>query len=898
MTTLYNSTNRELLKKAFIEAQTKRFESIPSDENNELVFADGFYEKTVSLVNRKTSILYKCFNTKAKKAAAIAAVLLILSGSIMTVEAIRVPVLEFVEKTYKNCVEFFTSKSTEDEQENTTESETEEVSRENDAEKLDTAVISTEEKDTSKYESTLKETVTDEQTEYNEIAPESEVSEKEGEEPFVPVFSVTKEGHYGIWYDNTAWEFNETTGTLTISGKGDIYGKSHRVNNYPWAKLNVKEVIINEGITGIPYNAFSSFNNLSKVSIPDSIRRVADSALPIGETNNLPLKYNVYGGEDEKTQSWYLGNEKNPYLVLISANVDTSIGLNFHPDTKVIASGAVWAYKLGSIEFPEGLVSICESSLMLSGFQGGELIIPDSLEYIANNPFGTVSNFEKLTGFTVSENNKYFKSVNGDLYSKDGKELLFLVSSSENGILSIPEGVVTIRSNNITTDRLGLVKELYIPASLDSACVDYLMEECSGAKIYFSGASKDYSSINGNLYTSDGTVLLCLNSIPEDGRLTIPDGVKGIGQNISSVFAKYKKGTRIKSLNIPSTYESDDLSDILSYFIVEESVSIAVGNNKYCTRDGMVFSLDGTVLFFGSIYDANTSTVSVPYGVISIDACVFSNLYAKYGTQIQNGNRIDVKALIIPSIISEASISTIKHIFNITESVNVFYSEGIQTYSSIDGILCSSDGTRMIFCPQSNTNLHEEYTVPDSVKRIDRACFEGCITLKKIVISNSVEVLAHGAFEDCTNLEEVVLGNGLTYIDSRGCIFAGCSKLTRITIPFDSDNTVSYRSLLSLDMFKEIDFGGNEYQLSLLPDFQAYLYKNPATVVHLAPDGDINHDGELGTDDLMLAELYLNGELSDEAVREMNLNIWAFDMDHDEDLDEDDILLMKTALED
>lgn len=914
MTTLYNSTNRELLKKAFIEAQTKKFESIPSDENNELVFTDGFYEKTVSLVKRKTSGLFKYLNTKAKKAAAIAAVLLIISGSLMTAEAIRVPVLQFVEKTYKSCVEFFTSNNTEDEQENTTEPETENEVQKSDSEKLETTIIGTNKvnltNDTSDNKRSLTENnesilnvgATYEQTEYNEIAEESEVSEKEQEEeePFVPVFSVTEEGHYGIWHDNTAWEFDEATGTLTISGRGDIYGKSHRANNYPWAifRENVKEVIINEGITGIPYHAFSGFNNLSKVSIPGSIRRVADGVFPIGETNDLPLKYNVYGREDEKTQSWYLGNEENPYLVLISANVDTSKGLNFHPDTKVIASGAVFADNIGSIEIPEGLVSICENSLMLSSFQGGKFIIPDSLEYIASNPFGNISSINKLTGFTVSENNKYFKSVNGDLYTKDGKELLFLVSKPENGILSIPDGVVTVRINNIITDRLKSVKELYIPASLDSPCVDYLIEKCSGAKIFFSGAGKDYSSIDGNLYNSDGTVLLSLNSIPAGGVLTIPEGVKSIGQDINSVFAKYKKGTRIKSLNIPSTYESDNLSDILSHFTVEESVSIAEGNSKYCSRDGMVFSSDGTVLFFGSIYDENTSTVSVPDGVISIEDCTLINIYAKYGAQLQNGSRIDVKALNIPSIISEASISTIKHTFNITESVNVFYSEGIQTYSSIDGILCSSDGTRMIFCPQNNTNLHEEYTVPDFVKRIERACFKGCITLKKIVISNSVEILSGAAFEDCESLEEVVLGSGLKYIDSRGCIFEGCSKLTKLTIPFDLDNTLSLRSLLSLNMFKEIDFGGTEYQWSLMPDFQEYLYKNPATVVHFAPDGDVNCDGELGADDLMLAEMYLNGELSDEAVREMNLNIWAFDMDHDEGLDADDILIMKTALED
>lgn len=111
----------------------------------------------------------------------------------------------------------------------------------------------------------------------------------------------------GTCGDNTAWSFDEATGTLTISGSG-------RMNAYeqwerPWKHLNdvvtrvvvkgtvdhigdssfnrlfnVTEIIIEEGVTSVGRNALQN-TKISSIDLPDSIEEMGMVAL--GSSHNL-----------------------------------------------------------------------------------------------------------------------------------------------------------------------------------------------------------------------------------------------------------------------------------------------------------------------------------------------------------------------------------------------------------------------------------------------------------------------------------------------------------------------------------------------------------------------------------------------------------------------------------
>ncbi len=75
---------------------------------------------------------------------------------------------------------------------------------------------------------------------------------------------------------NLTWTVDESTGTLTISGTGDMYDGEF---SYPsWGAYIIESVIISEGVTSIGEYAFVSNTNIKNVSIADSVTDIGEYA--------------------------------------------------------------------------------------------------------------------------------------------------------------------------------------------------------------------------------------------------------------------------------------------------------------------------------------------------------------------------------------------------------------------------------------------------------------------------------------------------------------------------------------------------------------------------------------------------------------------------------------------
>ena len=89
-------------------------------------------------------------------------------------------------------------------------------------------------------------------------------------------------------------------------------------------------VTIPEGVTTIGGSAFYGCSNLQTISVPNSITYVGSGAFDSCDS----LQYNVFDN------ARYLGNDSNPYVVLMNA-IDTSItSCDIHDNTKVIYHSA------------------------------------------------------------------------------------------------------------------------------------------------------------------------------------------------------------------------------------------------------------------------------------------------------------------------------------------------------------------------------------------------------------------------------------------------------------------------------------------------------------------------------------------------------------------------------
>ena len=89
----------------------------------------------------------------------------------------------------------------------------------------------------------------------------------------------------GICGDNVIWTFDESTGTLTISGAGPMYDFVDEnytyLNNCPWScySSKIKEIVIEEGVTSIGNGAFESCSELENISIPNTVGSIGWYAL-------------------------------------------------------------------------------------------------------------------------------------------------------------------------------------------------------------------------------------------------------------------------------------------------------------------------------------------------------------------------------------------------------------------------------------------------------------------------------------------------------------------------------------------------------------------------------------------------------------------------------------------
>ena len=82
-----------------------------------------------------------------------------------------------------------------------------------------------------------------------------------------------------------------------------------------------------------------------------------------------------------------------------------------------------------------------------------------------------------------------------------------------------------------------------------------------------------------------------------------------------------------------------------------------------------------------------------------------------------------------------------------------------------------------IIMPDSVTNINKEYILPYATGH----CFENCINLKKVKLSNNIEKIPKNCFGNCTSLEKVILPTKLETIEEYA--FEKCTSLKSIVIP-------------------------------------------------------------------------------------------------------------------
>lgn len=122
-----------------------------------------------------------------------------------------------------------------------------------------------------------------------------------------------------------------------------------------------------------------------------------------------------------------------------------------------------------------------------------------------------------------------------------------------------------------------------------------------------------------------------------------------------------------------------------------------------------------------------------------------------------------------------------------------------ESFSSVDGVLYSSDHTRLISCPGNRLTV----SLASGVKLIGDYAFRGCAKLTSISIPNGITNIGDWAFMGCTGLTAIDIPNTVTYIGMSA--FEGCTGLKSVNIPnrpieFSFGTFSDCTSLTSIDL--------------------------------------------------------------------------------------------------
>ena len=425
-------------------------------------------------------------------------------------------------------------------------------------------------------------------------------------------YQVTPDNACG---DALVWEFDEDTGTLTISGTGAMYDYTHE--SCPWYNddlyLSITSLVIEEGVTEIGGSAFAMFGMLKEITVPVTLTAIGQNAFqdvtahvyyPFGSDAWDTELMQQYGGE----LLWVAIGETEDEISLQSFlnGVEAAVGVGYNLTKRVVIDkyvqqlpAAVLVQEGGSIVITETGVLAPESPVVL--FSGGEVIVRSGGTLNINPEiFGPGSQLHMNGGIvTVEEGGQFFGEPlwNGSIQSGAAPRTLEELKSfdGDKRYVEVTDSITVTESMELTVGGLfvGIYGELIIPDGVTLDLYGHLPVEKGNVVVQAGGTLNVHSegcwiSNGGSVTVEEG------GTLKVDGELAVQAG--GTLNNSGSTSSRYNfilENNGVLNGAWPGSdgYVSPMWFDSQMAYALENGEDVTLGGGKLVLSDGMELTL-------------------------------------------------------------------------------------------------------------------------------------------------------------------------------------------------------------------------------------------------------------------------------------------------------------------
>ena len=529
--------------------------------------------------------------------------------------------------------------------------------------------------------------------------------------------------------DNVTYSFENDTGTLTISGIGDMYDCDDSNRSVFYNDKKIKTVVLKNGVTSIGDYAFFCCTSLISVIISNSVTNIGEYAFEnCASLASMVIPDSVTAvGSNAFYNTGYYNNESNwdnGVLYISNCLINTNYDFDSVTDyaikdgTRIVANHAFWSYdwtNLVNITMPNSVTYIGDDAF--TNCKSLESVtISNSVISIGSSAF---YNCESLASVTIPDNVTTIGSYafyNTACYNNE--------SNWENGVLYISNCLIDTNDDFKSTN-------------------DYAIKY--GTKVIASSAFLDCASLkniimpNSVISIGDYAFYRCKNL----KSIIIPNSVTNIG------WSAFLECTSLTSVTIPNNVINISGH---AFYGCTSLKSVIIGNSV-------------TSIGRGAFEDCESLTsVTIPDSVTSIGDSAFRGCTNLISAAIPNSVAdIGVYAFFYCKSLTSVTIpNSVKSIGN-----NAFYCCYFTFDNFVNKSACNATGATIVdtdadgFCIKDNVLVEMrpsyaigEVSISNGVKSIGNEAFY-CTRLTSITIPNSVTSIGNHAFCGCASLKDV-----------------------------------------------------------------------------------------------------------------------------------------------